>query len=236
MYDYRLLSKYMRPIALAICAISIAAVCTGCGGSTAAPTHSGIINMTVACQSVGADPLACTAHLSCTLSPCVPGSPDDVTQLANWTSADASVVTIAAPGLVHAVSGGNTFVRATWQGYSSDMRPVSVFAGGPPVPTFEIDGTVYQNGLTPSAGAIDGALVEIRSGLVTGRTATSGIPPTLIPGYLGSTVGPGYYRLIGIPPGSYLLRITKDGYASQETTVTVFSDGGPIANFALDKS
>ena len=80
---------------------------------------------------------------------------EDVTQAADWTVGDGSVVRTLMPGVFAAVAAGHTFVHATWHGLDSNM-----------------------------------------------------------------------------PPGTYHLRISKDGYASQDRTVTV-STGSPSADFQL---
>ena len=157
----------------------------------------------------------------------------DVTLSTGWTVGDSGIVRLVASGVFEAAGIGNTFVRADWQKIESDMRPVSVFTSTPPLPTFEIFGSVYQAGKTVSTGAINGAVVQILDGLVAGRTSTSGVPPPLLPGYLGPFGGPGYYRLLGVPPGTYRMRITKDGYASQERDVTVVELGSLGVDFQL---
>jgi hypothetical protein len=159
---------------------------------------------------------------------------ETVTQSAVWSVGDPNVVSVAAPGIFQAVGPGDTFVRATWQGLASVMRPVSVFAGAPPLPTQEIFGAVYRKGQTPAAGAVNGAVVEVLDGVAAGRSAISGVPPPLLPGYLGPFGGPGYYRLLGIPPGTFRVRITRDGYASQERVVVVTDRGSPSASFELE--
>jgi hypothetical protein len=73
---------------------------------------------------------------------------------------------------------------------------------------------------------------HVLDGLVANHAATSGVPPSLLPGYLGPFGGAGYYRILGVPPGTYHLRISKNGYASQERTVTV-TIGSPAADFQL---
>ena len=114
---------------------------------------------------------------------------------------------------------------------------MSVFVGTPPLPTYEIAGGVYLKGQVSAPGspavAINGAVVQILDGLVAGRTAISGVPPALLPGYVGPFGGPGYYRLLGVPPGRYRLRITKDGYITQEQDVSV-TGGSPVANVQLE--
>jgi hypothetical protein len=159
----------------------------------------------------------------------------DVTPSAVWTAADSSIVTSVGPGIFAAGGVGDTFVRATWQSLTSPMRPVSVFAGTGPLPTYEIYGSVWQAGQVPASSYIDGATIQILSGLVAGRSVTSGVPPPLPPGYLGPLGGPGYYRLLGVPPGTYRVQIVKAGYVSQELDVTVVGPG-PLVNFQLQPS
>jgi carboxypeptidase family protein len=156
----------------------------------------------------------------------------DVTESAVWTTAGSSLIRMLAPGMFQAVGIGDSFVQASWQHLQSVMQPVSVFAGTPPLPTHEISGSVYLKGQTAGSGAIRGAMVQILDGLVAGRTATSGVPPPLLPGFLGPFGGPGYYRLLGVPPGNYRLRVTKDGYVSQERDVTVTLS--TVADFQLE--
>jgi len=160
---------------------------------------------------------------------------EDVTQAADWTVGDGSVVRTLMPGVFAAVATGHTFVHATWHGLDSNdfgRNPVAVFPGTAPLPTYEVFGTVSQAGQTPSASPISGAVIQVLDGLVAGQMATSGVPPALLPGYLGPFGGQGYYRILGVPPGTYHLRISKDGYASQDRTVTV-STGSPSADFQL---
>ena len=83
-------------------------------------------------------------------------------------------------------------------------------------------------------GGISAAVVTILDGFVAGRTAITGVQPTPRPGFIvQAAILPYYYRLLGIPPGGYTLRVTKDGYATQDQVVTVATDGGPVADFAL---
>jgi hypothetical protein len=205
-----------------------------CNGNPEAPTRTGVPMVFVTCNRFGTDPLGCEARVSCSLGPCAPGTPRDVTQAAVWTPGDSSVVMVIGPGLIQAVGTGDTFVQAAWQTGYSAVQPVSVFPGMPPLPTFEIFGSVYQKGQTPASGAINGAVVEILNGSIAGRSAISGVPPPLLPGYGGPIGGPGFYRLIGLPPGTYRLHITKEGYASQERVVVLTGSGSASVQFELE--
>jgi hypothetical protein len=157
---------------------------------------------------------------------------EDVTLSAVWTAGDSAVVRLAGPGEFESVGVGDTAVHATWGTFDSDnwaRTPVSVFAATPPIRTWEIAGVVTGAGQTvPMAGAV----VQIVDGLVAGRTSTTGVPPPLLPGYLGPFNRNGY-RLIGVPPGRYRLRVTKEGYTPQEADATVTEVGGSGIDFAL---
>lgn len=203
-----------------------------CSNSPTAPQRTGVPSLNINCEHFGADPLVCTAPVSCGLYPC-PNVPSDVTQSAEWIASDPSILQVVGPGLIRAGGVGDAFVKIRWNNLESSMRPISVFRGLPPLPTFEIFGTVYQEGQTPFVGAINGAVVEVLDGVVAGRQVTTGVPPPLPPGYLGPFGGPGYYRVVAVPPGTYDIRITKAGFASQTRFVTVSGNGGPNADFAL---
>jgi hypothetical protein len=153
----------------------------------------------------------------------------DVTQSAVWTAGDSTVLRHVAPGVFESVSPGDSFVAAAWQNLPSYGRPVSVFPGTAPLLTYEISGRVTAaNG----SGAIDGAAIQILDGLVAGRSAISGVPPAVLPGYSDFfAAGAGAYRLLGVPPATYRVRATKDGYITQERSVTVRSGTPPADAF-----
>src|SRR5215813_13181960 len=161
----------------------------------------------------------------------------DVTASVNWTSGDPAIVRSSGQGVFTAVETGDTFVQATYGGQSR-MRPVSVFPNMPPLPTYEISGSVFQAGSTSGSSPIDGAVIQILDGLVAGRMATSSQPPPPLPGYSGGAGGRGFYRLVGVPPGTYHLQVTMSGYVSQQglVTVTAGSGSGPIMDFPLQPS
>jgi hypothetical protein len=217
------------------------ALCFGCGGSPAAPCHDQEGRGETALNRLKVSCAAAVGQLNCAAVADIGGlyvycpMQQDVTQAADWVVADSAVVVAQAPGVFTAAAPGHTFVHAVWHGLDSTnfgQTPVAVFPGAPPMPTYEIFGSVWQAGRTLAEGAITGALVEVVDGLVAGKSATSGVSPMLLPGYLGSFGGAGYYRILGVPPGTYTVRISNAGYASQERTVTV-SGGSPLADFQL---
>src|SRR5205823_3108514 len=125
---------------------AVALVISGSACSSAAPSctdqygrgSTSPSTLDVSCSTIGST-LQCQAiasnknelYVYCPMQ-------QDVTQAATWTVADATVVKNVGPGTFLAGSTGDTFIRATWQGLTSDMRPVSVFAGTAPFPTYEI--------------------------------------------------------------------------------------------------
>jgi hypothetical protein len=79
--------------------------------------------------------------------------------------------------------------------------------------------------------------VEVIEGLIAGRTATSGAPPTVVPGFLApGPAAPGWFFINGMPPGTVRLRVKKDGFVPVERDVTFTFDGGPgTVNFQLQR-
>jgi hypothetical protein len=218
-------------------AITINAV--SCSSQPAAPSCNDVYGrgsttlntVFVSCRTVGSR-LQCQAEASIQgLYVYCPRS-EDVTLSAVWTAGDSAVVKLVAPGEFESVSVGDTFVHAIWERFDSDnwaRTPISVFPGTSPMRTREIAGVVTAAGQT---APIAGAVVQILDGLVAGRTSTTGVPPPLLPGYLGPFERDGY-RLMGVPPGRYRLRVTKDGYTPQEADATVTEVAGDRINFAL---
>ncbi|HEX3703602.1 MAG TPA: carboxypeptidase-like regulatory domain-containing protein [Vicinamibacterales bacterium] len=222
-------------------ALGAAAVGLACGGSPTAPCTDQQGRGDTTLNSIKVSCAASGAQLQCEADAFVQGlyvycpMQQDVTQAAEWIAGDSTVIRAAAPGVFTALAAGHTFVHGTWHGLDSDnfgRTPVAVFPGTAPLPTYEIFGNVSIAGQTPSSSPVTGAVIEVLDGLVQGQTATSGMPPALLPGYLGPFGGPGYYRILGVPPGTYRLRISKEGYASQERSVTV-EVGSPVADFQL---
>ena len=212
--------------------VALLLTCVACSGNSTRPDErTGIAGVAINCLTPVAGPLICTARATCGLYPC-PGLPDDVTQLATWTSGDPGVVAPLTPGSFQATGIGHTVISADWS-HDEDTQPVSVFPNTPPLPTFEIEGAVYRNGMPPNTGAISGAVVTILDGFVAGRQAITGVPPLPLPGFFTDpTLAPQRYRFLGSPAGAYRIRVTKAGYLTQERTV----GQGSIADFALDPS
>lgn len=159
----------------------------------------------------------------------------DITAAASWLVGNPTIVKSDGSGVFESGRAGDTVITAKWQNLASYDKPVSVFPGTPPYPTYEIFGTVSNSTVPPplSNAAMNGATVTILDGLLAGRSVTSGVPPPLLPGYFGPFGGTGYYRLLAVPPGTYTVRATKDGYLPLTKVGTVGYEGGPSIDFPL---
>jgi len=106
-----------------------------------------------------------------------------------------------------------------------------VFPETPPLPTYSIDGYIYEG--TPTAiVTLDGATVEVLNGVAAGRRALSGDPPLPLPG-ASPIAAPGLYQIHGVPNGTTRVRVTKEGYVDQEREVTGVQFSG--AHFYLER-
>ncbi len=209
---------------------------THCGAEPTSPDRHGFPVVTLICVAGTASSTLCRASVSCSLYPCMPGTPEDVTAVATWTSDDQTIVKIAAPGRLDSVGVGDTVVRATWSaaGVGGGWRAVSVFPGTAPLPTFEISGTIYDGSVSPRA-PLNGATVEIVSGIAGGKRVVSGVEPPMPPGFtpIFGGVPAGMYRILAVPDGIARLRVTKDGFIPQEREVGGVTFAG--ANFELQR-
>lgn len=207
----------------------------GCGSPTAPDTRTGMIFVRVRCDGAGASPLVCRAETYCGTYRCPNPVADgaDVTNAASWSVAD-DVIRQVGPGRFEAVRPGDSVIRVAVPGAMTEARQtVSVFPGTAPLPTHEIFGSVRELGKTDLTGGISGALIQVLDGLIAGRTATTGVPPELPPGFVGPFGGPNSYRILAVPPGTYRVRATARGYLTDERLVTVRADSSAAADFEL---
>jgi hypothetical protein len=122
------------------------------------------------------------------------GSSRDVTMLAKWESANPSIATVSATGLLNAVGSGQVEVRATYQNVSGSM---SVLVSAPPRPTtFAISGVAIET--LPSGKVVSGVVVQVTDGPDAGQTAT--------------TDEGGLYRFPALRTAPLTLEARKSGY------------------------
>lgn len=114
------------------------------------------------------------------------GASRDVTAEASWSSADTSIVTVAADGRATGGLRGETMVRATYSGVTGG-RNVLVLPPG----TFKLFGRVFDANV-----AVSNARVEVTSGSATGLWTISRT---------------GSYALYGVA-GPTEVTVTKEGY------------------------
>lgn len=188
-----------------------------CGDSPTRPERHGTPQLLILCEPANVPLTTCRATVRCWLYPCAPGTPTDVTTVATWSTDNEHVIRVSGPGRLESTGPGDTLVRASWS-QTGHWRPISVFPGTSPLPTYSIEGYIYEG--TPTARVpLDGATVEVLNGVVSGRTALSGAPPALLPGVTPFTA-PGLYRIPGVPDGTFRIRVTKEGYFEQDREVS----------------
>jgi hypothetical protein len=79
--------------------------------------------------------------------------------------------------------------------------------------------------------------LEVLSGAIAGRRAVSGTVPTQLPGFFVGPAAPGpeTYRILGVPPGVFRIRVSKNGYVPQEREVTAAGLGFTSASFQMQR-
>jgi hypothetical protein len=140
------------------------------------------------------------------------GTGQNVSAQAAWSSANTTIATVSATGLVTCVGTGTTEIRASYQGVSGSApvtvtRPVSYVLGG----------TVTET-VPHTTTALAGARVEIVDGPNAGKFAT--------------TDAAGAYQIANLSPGTWSMRASLASY--DDTTKTVTVTGNTTLNLALN--
>lgn len=223
----------LRACLLAALAVSL----SGCNGTPTRPDRGpyngrmGTMEVTVNCGETGRSPLVCRATGRCGgLYPYCPGftSGDDVTTSVTWYSENENIAHLTDSGVFVAGSPGDTVAGVRFK----EAFTVSVYDDGAIFRSLVISGSVFD-AWPAQRPPITGALVEILDGRAAGRTALSGAPPRQLVSSPGSCSGSGSpsgrYCLSAIPPGTYRLRASADGFVSQEQDVVLTSVNLSIA-------
>lgn len=105
-----------------------------------------------------------------------------------------------------------------------------MFPGTAPLATYVLAGSVVD-GSDPARPPLNGATVQVLTGLVAGKTAVSGVPPPFLAGFWEPSPNfpAGGFDIFGVPPDTYRLRVFKAGYVTQERDLTALVG----ATFAL---
>ena len=208
----------IRSVRAAVLGISVLAAC---GSPTAPDQRTGPITVTISCTPKDARTTTCSASVSCGLYGCLPNTPADATSTSTWTSENPSIVRVVSAGIVEAVAPGDTVIRTSHPLAGDGSRSISVFPGTAPLATSVLAGSVVD-GSDPARPPLNGATVQILTGLVAGKTAVSGVPPPFLPGFWEPSPNfpAGSFDIFGVPQDTYRLRVAKAGYGTQERDVT----------------
>ena len=114
------------------------------------------------------------------------GANEDVTSRATWESSNLQIATVTA-GLVHGVDNGTVLIRATFEGAQAEATIIVASRS-----TITVRGVVTE--AAPNAVVVPGARV---SALVGQSTTTD---------------AGGNFVLSGVPAGSFIYEVAKDGY------------------------
>ena len=207
-----------------------------CGSPTAPDTRVGFIGLRIVCDDSAVTALVCRAETYCAglyRCPYCCGWRRFATVRATWSSGDPNIVRVTRPGVAEAVMPGTLCSSPICQ------APVAP-RGGPCRCFLEPRRCRPLKFSGPSGGGKNGR----DGGTVRGDRARDerrrGGPhrdrrrsSATAAGYSGPVGGAGYYRLLGIPPGTYELQVTASGHLSEQRAVTVTTLGSPIANFQL---
>jgi len=130
------------------------------------------------------------------------------------------MVRIVSPGIIEAVAPGDTAIRASHPLGGEGSRAISVFPGTAPLATTVLSGSVVD-GSDPARPPLNGATVQVLTGLVAGKTAVSGTPAPFLPGFWppNGNFPAGMFEIFGVPSDAYRLRVFKAGYVTQERDI-----------------
>jgi thermitase len=120
------------------------------------------------------------------------------------------------------VPSGSYGVTASKEGYQSSSLTVTVLSGTTAVANFPLSQIIVL-------GSITGSVTDAQNGSpIVGATVTDGTRTT-------TTDASGKYAIADVPPGTYGVTASKDGYESVTSTVTVAAGGTAVVDFSLNQ-
>jgi thermitase len=118
------------------------------------------------------------------------------------------------------VPSGTYQVTASKEGYQSSSMTVNVLSGGSAVANLSLTEVVLP-------GSITGTVTDAENGSpIVGATVSDGTRTT-------TTDVAGEYTIADVPPGTYQVTASKEGYQSLSMTVNVLSGSSAVANLSL---
>jgi thermitase len=139
-------------------------------------------------------------------------------------SAGTRTVTTDASGkyTVANVPPGTYVVVASKEGYQSSSLTVSVLSGATAVANFSLSQIIVL-------GSITGSVTDAKDGSpIVGAAVTDGTRTA-------TTDASGKYTIADVPPGTYQVVASKEGYQSSSLMVNVVSGSSAVANFSLSQ-
>jgi hypothetical protein len=171
-------------------ALVCAAMFSGCGSTTqapTAPTASTVTSIAVTAATVNSAAFQLKAMASL-----ADGSVRDVTTSASWTSSNLAVATVSSTGVVAVLANGDVEFRATYQSTTGSLR---MLVTQQPVQKYALTGVVRE---AATNKVLDGARLVVADGTDAGQFAISNQA--------------GAYTFPALSAGNVRLDVTKDGY------------------------
>ena len=147
-------------------------------------------------------------------SPIVGATVSDGTRTATTDASGIYAIVDVPPGTYE--------VTASKQGYESSSLTVQVFSGATAVANFSLSQII-------APGSITGSVTDAEDGSpIVGATVSDGTRAT-------TTDEAGAYAIADVPPDTYQVTASKEGYQSSSLTVSVLSGTTTLANFSLSQ-
>jgi uncharacterized membrane protein len=119
------------------------------------------------------------------------------------------------------VPAGSYQVVASKAGYQSSSLTVTVVAGATAIANFSLSQIILP-------GSITGSVANAKGSPIVGAAVSDGTRTA-------TTDATGKYTIANVPPGTYQVVASKEGYESSSRTVSVLQGATAIANFSLSQ-